>query len=66
MSTSLDKINNILKTIDEYSDNSMEDNIKNRLDKCLQLYLKDLNTSYYRIIDNINKKSVIKELSKCE
>ena len=66
MSMSLEKIYNILNSLEEYSNNTSEDNVKKRLDKCLQLYLKDLNVSYYYVIDNINKKSVLRELNKCE
>ena len=66
MSMSSKKISHILDMLDEYSNNTSEDNVKSRLDKCLQLYLKDLNTSYYYLIDNINKKSVIRGLNKWE
>ena len=64
MSMSSKKINHILNMLDEYSNNTSENNVKSRLDKCLQLYLKDLSTSYYYLIDNINKKSVIRGLNR--
>lgn len=64
MSMSSKKINHILDMLDEYSNNTSENNVKSRLDKCLQLYLKDLSTSYYYLIDNINKKSVIRGLNR--
>lgn len=67
MSTSLEKIRHILKMLDGYSDNTQEDNVRNRLDKCLDLYMSDLNMSYYYLIDNINKKSVIRGINReCE
>ena len=66
MTTSLMKIYRILELLEEYSDNSTSDNIKARLDKCFQLYLKDIDVAYYGLIDNINRKSVIKEMSKCK
>ena len=66
MSTSLKKIKDILELLNEYANNSSEDNIRKRLDKCLQLYLSDLDTSYYYLVDNINKKSVIRNINKCE
>ena len=66
MSMSSKKINHILNMLDEYSNNTSENNVKSRLDKCLQLYLKDLSTSYYYLIDNINKKSVIRGLNRWE
>lgn len=66
MSTSLEKIKHILNMLDEYTDNSTGDNVEARLDKCLQLYLKDLSISYYYLVDNINKRSVIRGLNKCE
>ena len=64
MSTSLEKILKMRDTIYSYSNNTTEDNIQARLEKCLQLYLSDLNTSYYYLIDNINKKSIIRGLNK--
>ena len=65
MSTSLSKIYRILDLLEQYSSNTSEDNIRARLDKCLELYLADLNYSCNKIKDNINKKSVVKELNKC-
>ena len=41
-----------------------ENNVEERLNKCLNLYLSELNYSYRNIISNIDKKSVIKELNK--
>lgn len=66
MSTSLDKIYNILHSIEEFEDYTTADNVRDRLDKCLDLYLGDLDYSYYHLVDNINKKSVMRGLSKCE
>lgn len=64
MSTSVDKINRILNMLEQYSSNTSENNVEERLNKCLNLYLSELNYSYRNIISNIDKKSVIKELNK--
>ena len=53
MSTSLDKIYNILHSIEEFEDYTTADNVRDRLDKCLDLYLGDLDYSYTYLLAGI-------------
>jgi len=56
------KVESLLIDIDKYTPKSLEENIKNRLDKTLKLYLENLDAAYDNLRSS-NVKSVFRRLS---
>ena len=56
--------NKILNDIDKYEHYSFKDNVSNRLNKVMDLYLKELDSTCSRILSKRRRDLVMKELSK--
>lgn len=54
----------ILDDIKRYESNTMEDNIRNRLDKVLNLYLNEVWHSYMTLLSKVKSDYLYKELMK--
>ena len=52
----------ILDDIKRYESNTMEDNIRNRLDKVLNLYLNEVWHSYMTLLSKVKSDYLYKEL----
>ena len=54
----------ILDDLKRYESNTMEDNIRNRLDKVLNLYLNEVWHSYMTLLSKVKSDYLYKELMK--
>ena len=54
----------ILDDIKRYDSNTMDDNIRNRLDKVLNLYLNEVWHSYMTLLSKVKSDYLYKELMK--